>query len=232
MNVTKCISGLILPLLFLSCGKGFKKEDVLLEERLSANYVTKFKSLNPQVGRFEGWGTVSIISNQFWARVKISGSFSPAIHPQFIHLNGSCPTMEDDLNLDGFLDFIEAKNKIGSILLPLDGNLEAQIKGGNEFPKMRHRRPFYYYSESSDFMRMMKDLRGRDFIHNDSIVKLGHTDPLALHQRVIMIYGVPEDFFLPTTVLSFDGFPPHLSLPIACGEIGEGAINPEFIVGN
>ena len=232
MNLAKYMSGLMLLLLFLSCGKGFKNEEIIPEQSVTAKYFTTFKSLNPLVGRYDGWGSISIISNQFWVRLKVNGSFSPVIHPQFIHLNGVCPTIKDDLNFDGFLDFAEAKKKIGSILLPLDGNLEGQIKGGNEFPQMRHRRASYYYSESSDYMRMMKDLRSRDFIHNDSIVKLGHSEDLALHQRVIMIYGVSEDFYLPSTVLSFDGLPSYLSLPIACGEIAEGAINPELMAQN
>ncbi len=127
--------------------------------------------------------------------------------------------MTDDTNHDGYLDFVEASQVVGPILLPLDSNLNSQMFGLNEFPIMKSKNDFYYYSEACNSQRMILDLRRHDSYETDMISKLGSRENLNLHKRIVMIYGVDLDRALPSTVQSFDGYPSQASLPIACGEI-------------
>ena len=203
----------------LSCGKGYKEKEYLQYEVASGRFKATLKSLNTQVGVFHGWVSLSIEDYQFWARVKVLGPNTKDMHAQYIHLKGTCPLMTDDTNHDGYLDFMEAYKVAGPILLPLDSNLNSQMFGLNEFPTMRSKNDFYYYSEACNAERMIMDLRRHDYYETDMISKLGSRDKLNLQKRIIMIYGVAQDRVLPSTVSSFDGYPSQVSLPIACGEI-------------
>jgi hypothetical protein len=202
---------------FYSCGKGFSDDNKLQEEIWQGQYGTQFKPLNQKLGTSSGWAKISIYENQIWARVKFHGNKTKDMHAQYIHLNGRCPTMKDDKNGDGYLDFMEVYDVAGPIILPLDSNLNSQLKGIFEFPFMK-RRPFYYYSEASNYGRTMRDLRSEDVVVDDMMTKL-HGEDLDLHRRVILIYGVDIDVFLPNTVRTFTGYPSQATLPVACGEL-------------
>jgi hypothetical protein len=205
--------------LLLSCGKGYKEKEYIQYEVASGRFKATLKSLNPSVGVFHGWVSLSIEDYQFWARIKVMGPNSKDMHAQYIHTSGTCPLMRDDTNHDGYLDFIEASKVVGPILVPLDSNLNSQMFGLNEFPIMRNKNDFYYYSEACNAQRMMLDLRREDYYETDMISKLSSGEDLNLEKRIVMIYGVPLERALPSTVRSFDGYPSQASLPIACGEI-------------
>lgn len=211
----------------LSCGKGFKDEDIRQDEVWQGQYQTVFKPLNQRFGRANGWSRISIYENQIWARIKFNGKKIAGMHAQYIHVQDRCPDMTDDSNRDGYLDFIEAYHVSGPILLPLDSNLNSQMKGLFEFPIMK-RLPSYYYSEASNYSRMMEDLRREDTVIDDMMVKLHRGEDLSLERRAILIYGVDEDVILPPTVRSFTGYPPQRTLPIACGEIQAGVIGESY----
>lgn len=208
--------------LLLSCGKGYKEKEYIQYEVASGRFKATLKSLNSHVGATRGWVSLSIEDYQFWARVKVKGPNTKDMHAQYIHAKGVCPRMTDDTNHDGYLDFMEAFKVAGPILLPLDSNLNSQMFGLNEFPMMRIKNDFYYYSEACNVERMILDLRRRDYYQTDMISKLGSRENLNLHKRIIIIYGVAQDRMLPNTVRSFDGYPSQASLPIACGEIMVG----------
>ena len=210
---------LLLPL--FSCGKGYEINEERQEEIAESQYHAQLKPLNTRMGIHQGWVEISVSDNQFWARIKFKGRMSKNGHPQHIHLTHRCPTSADDLNRDGILDFKEALVASGPILLPLDGNLNSQVKGMSDFPKMRRKESSYYYSEASNVDRMMNDLRGRDVIQ-DNIVKLKSDEELALQKRVVIIYGIDQDISLPVSVSSQHGYSPQHSLPVACGKIQDG----------
>ena len=193
-----CFFGLVL---LLSCGKGYKEKEYIQYEVASGRFKATLKSLNPQVGVFHGWVSLSIEDYQFWARIKVMGPNSKDMHAQYIHTSGKCPLMSDDTNHDGYLDFMEASKVV---------------------PVMRNKNDFYYYSEACNAQRMMLDLRRHDYYDTDMISKLSSGEELNLDKRIVMIYGVPIDRALPSTVRSFDGYPSQASLPIACGEIMMG----------
>lgn len=209
-----------------SCGKGFTDEQKIPEDAWNRQYEAVFKPLNQKFGRSSGWARFSIFENQIWARVKFHGKKSKDMHAQYVHINGRCPNMKDDMNRDGYLDFMEVYKVAGPILLPLDSNLNSQLKGIFEFPAMK-RQPFYYYSEASNYGRMMADLRRDDVISDDMVTKLKEKD-LNLQKRVVLVYGIDADEFLPSSVRTFTGYPPQATLPVACGELKVLNLRNEF----
>lgn len=212
--------GLSFFILLAGCGKGFEEQEEPQEEEYVGHYRAVFKPLNQRFGRMSGWAAITITDNQFWARVRVGGRKTTTMHAQFIHSRGRCPGMTDDLNGDGYLDFLEAYRIAGPILVPLDANLNSQLKGMHEFPLMK-RKSHYFYSEAASYDRMMEDLRGEDYLSDDMISKLSE-DELELERRVVMIYGINEDNSLPSTVRSYTGYPAQYALPIACGELQAG----------
>ncbi len=223
-----CVGGLFLGLLSItSCGKGFSEEkeqnpgDISQEEEEDSQYQVRFKPLNARVGSYSGWGSLSIIENQFWARVKLHGPQTDQMHAQYLHTGERCPTMRDDLNGDGYLDFREAQKVVGDILIPLDGNITTQMKGLFEFPKMNNNN-MYYYSEASSYTFMVDDLRREDSFPTDFITKLADGEEVNLGGRVVLIYGVSSGRSLPNTVASFETYPAQATLPVSCGVVFGG----------
>jgi hypothetical protein len=212
-------------LLFLStnfgCGKGFNDDYQEQEDLAPGDYVAFLKPLNSRMGKHQGVAHISISESQFWVRIKFKGKVSKTMHAQYLHVRGPCPDMSDDLNRDGYVDFIEAQRKVGPVLIPLDANLNTQIKGIHEFPILG-RLGSYYYSEASHSKRVIQDLRGKSVLENLFLTKLKSDEELSLEKRVIVIYGIDENIRLPDTVKSYAGYPSQFTLPIACGELVEG----------
>lgn len=217
------ILALIVSLCFLlaGCGKGYPDKDGVQEEEAIAQYHAPLKPLNTKFGTYSGKLSITIMDNQFWARMMFHGPRTGYMNAQYIHFGHRCPTMNDDTNRDGYLDFMEAHAVVGDILIPLDTVLETQLKGMNLFPKLKRNNSFYY-SEAANFARMMSDLRAEDLFPNDMMGKLDG-DNLDLAARVVLVYGVSEERNLPVSVSSFNGYPNQASLPIACGVITERA---------
>ena len=218
-------TSLLCFLTLVSCGRGYVEDDGIQEAISEGRYTAKINSLNVSMGRYSGWLNISIFENQFWARVKVDGPQSSQMHAQYIHINSTCPTMKDDLNHDGYLDFMEVYRVAGPILIPLDSNLNSQVKGLNDFPIMRRNSSFYYYSEASNSSWLMADLRRNDTYTDDMLTKLRPSESLNLSKRIIIIYGTKAERHFPESVSSFDGYPKQTSIPIACGEITEGEHN-------
>jgi hypothetical protein len=222
---SKSIHHILMGLICLCCMNCGKRIDQVSETRdaeMIGAFWSRLQPLNQHVMKHEGWLTLTLRDNQFWARIKVFSKKTKVSHFQFLHVYGECPTMQDDLNHDGFLDFQEAYRKIGDILIPFDSNLNSQLKGMNEFPRMGFHN-YYYYTESSNFERMISDLRGDDFDSYDLMTKLKTNEKFNLSERVVMIYGIEDEIQLPTTVSGFLGYPISWTLPIACGKIQPGA---------
>lgn len=211
-----------------SCGKGYRADNDFYPEIVSGQFGAILKPLNPKLGIYTGWVTLSISDNQLWARVKLNGPTTKKMHAQYLHANTKCPDMKNDLNLDGYLDFIEASAVSGPIVIPLDSNLNSQLKGLNEFPKMKGTNSFYYYSEACNVDNMLADLTQKDEHHGDGMIKFLATEKVSFNQRVVMIYGISDESLLPQSVRSFEGYPAQDSIPIACGEIKEGYTDPSI----
>lgn len=211
----------ILCLLLSGCGKGYKDPVFVNDVIADGQYHAKLMPLNKHLGKSNGYASISIRDNQFWARVKIFGPQTHSIHPQYIHDLDRCPGPEDDTNRDGIVDIQEVISISGPMLIPLDSDLSSQLKGLNEFPHMM-RFNFYYYSEACHSDRLFRDLKAQDELHFDFMSKLHKGEKINLSSRVIVIYGIAESRPLPSSVRSQGGLPAQLAVPIACGRILEG----------
>ena len=225
----KTIRQLLLAFFFLlsACGKGFEKEVNLSVESIpSGEFSIKFFPLNQTVGPYYGEGSITHLDNQFLTRIKIYGPHSNTLHMQFLHQHAKCPTLANDLNQDGYLDMTEVFSVVGKILIPLDGNLSSQLKGFFNYPFMKKKRNFYYYASAADGRILLRDLRASEDVSSLNMVKLGTSEEMKLKERLVIIYGIPDYYILPSTVTSLRPFTPQAGLPVACGKITDGASFP------
>ena len=152
-------------------------------------------------------------------------------HMQNIHVGTRCPGPEDDTNKDGYVDFNEAVAASGKVIMPLDGDLNSQGAGSNQFPVGD-----FDYAEKASLSAMMQDLQLDDFNSNDTMVKLGGDEGLNLAGKVIIILGSSpknrpdlgprtvgqsnsRSTPLPKTISLVNGQSADVSIPIACGVI-------------
>src|SRR5690606_37038597 len=88
-------------------------------------------------------------------------------HRAHVHTGRNCPTMANDANGDGFVDFVEAAGVTGPALIPLDGNLDSQEEGSGNNPSGST----IAYSESTTLSEMMADLQAPDPNPEDGLAK-------------------------------------------------------------
>ena len=217
----------LLPALFillvcLSCGKAkdknSKEEEVLETDgsNIQGVYETTLTPLNLN-SSLEAVGAAGVQRSydSFKAFVKLYIGDQGVIHKQFLHLGSRCPTPEDDINGDGYLDLREAHFVSGNVLIPLDGDIDSQMGGGNTYPQGNGVAGGYFYERTASFSRMFEDLRGVDQNALDDLEKVP-PEGVSLHQKVILILGVSPGMHLPESVDSMGGNPQR-SFPIACG---------------
>jgi len=118
-------------------------------------------------------------------------NFDPVEHKQYIHAASSCPTLENDLNGDGYIDSLELEQAVGPGIVALDSHPESE--GEDSFPVGSSY--VYNASLSLSFLRQMIPDR-QDFI--------------------VVLYGVDPSLELPETVSAHSEDEVHSSLPIAC----------------
>lgn len=200
---------LFIPAL-LSCGKQKfpdyeDNSDLQREEQEAGVYGAKFVSLNPQAsGNIRAHAVLWTRGNQFYVRV-IQHSRNPRVrHQQFIHKGGRCPQSTDDRNGDNKIDYAEAVQSSGEMLIPLDRSLKTQAHGNEWFPTSDSAGTFNY-SRSVGIHDLLIDLRANDPNPDDMLGKLDAGENLEVDQRTIIIYGTSTDPML----------------PIACAEIYE-----------
>jgi len=114
------------------------------------------------------------------------------VHMQNIHLGTQCPTIANDSNKDGFVDFQESVQVSKQILLQLDSDLDSQSEL-SVYPRGN----FTYFQTAS----------------------LSSLIPLNLEGKVIIVTGAAADRGLPATVGQFNNQTREASIPIACGVI-------------
>lgn len=204
---------------FISCGQGFQKETYINASEKPGDYYANLKSINNKLGNYNGWARFTIIDDQFWARLKVTGP--PDIqtsHPQYVTVGGRCPTLSDDLNRDGYLDVLETIRVTGAFLLPLDSNLNTRLRGIDNFMRIK-KQGFYFYSKSSSLKRMIQDLIRPPFLPDQVMISLRPGEQLNMHKRIILVMGISEDLSLPRSVSSIPGLPANYITPISCGEV-------------
>lgn len=154
---------------------------------------------------------VEIEENEVVMRVECDDAAPNVIHKQYIHTGTTCPTAADDRNGDGYVDYVEAQQTAGPVLISLDSDISSEEE--DSFP------------------------RGRSYIYVDRtsvpslIAALPPGESLSLGGRVAIIYGADPSISLPDSVSVPVGMSAHESLPIACGVISQTSSPSEETTG-
>lgn len=168
---------------------------------------------------FKKVGTASLQreGDSFTARVDLKYGPRDTQVKQAIYTGRRCPTLNDDLNKDAYIDIQEALMAIGSVSIPLDGSLDSQLEGAETSPSGDPVSGSYAYNVTASFSRMFADLKLPDENMGDNMIKLGAEDGLTFPGRIILLTGVPESLFLPPTVAGLGDAPLKSTVPLACG---------------
>jgi hypothetical protein len=207
--------------LAVSCNDDGGSQPPQGEQANEGTYEATLTTLNTGVGgnAMLGTGTVLITvqGDAVDAQLLVNGVPADTAHAQFIYEGGECPTITDDANSDTFIDPVEGIAKYGSILIPLDGDLNSQDAGASTIPNA-DLTGSYEYSQTGSLASMLADLTSPDVNTDDSIVKLPEgSQNLNLEGRTVVIHGVPAETVLPDTVAPIQEGPNTATLPIACG---------------
>ncbi|HLT22591.1 MAG TPA: hypothetical protein VKZ84_04075 [Bacteriovoracaceae bacterium] len=134
--------------------------------------------------------TTRIEENNFYMDWQC-GNIDPVEHKQYIHAGSRCPTLENDLNGDGYLDAVELEQAVGPGLLALDSNPSSEEV--DSFPA------------------------GASFEYSTSIpLPLLRRIIPATEDFIVVLYGVDPATPLPDTVASNSDNEIHSTIPIAC----------------
>jgi hypothetical protein len=222
---------IIFPLALLvtaSCGKApptpsffeAEEEETILPpdgSNIDGLYMAKFLTLNPHInGTLLGSATIQRKQDDFFAYVRLFSGGAHVWHQQHVYTGKRCPTLQDDKNGDGFIDSEEGKKIWGDVIIPLDSNINSQLRGNNIYP-VADESGTYFYERVGSFEKMFFDLKQDDHSLVDDMVKLNPDDGLAIEGKVAVIYGVDASVELPSSVYAMNNLSPQKSLPIACG---------------
>lgn len=141
----------------------------------------------------------------------------PVTHRQTLHLGTRCPTLADDTNGDGFIDYDEAGRVVGPALMPLDGDLNSQMAGAEVYPKGRA----MTYQKSASLSKINADLWKADEDPSDNVTKLASGKGIGFEGRVVLVHGTASSSSFPSSLASYKGEPAHISLPVVCGVLSK-----------
>ena len=137
-------------------------------------------------------------------------------HPQHIHgkltdERAHCPTDRNDTNGDGVVDVVEGLDDYGEILVALDNQLtDGPAMQAEGFPAPQNQCGVAPYRATGSLSEIEAALAEAQ----------PDTQPkLDLDRRVIVLHGVSADIDLPDSTQSIMNLDPHLTLPVACGEL-------------
>ena len=199
---------------------------VPLDSEIEGQYLAVFEILNPELSnKISGAFTFSLEKefDELVMDVRLTNSGKNIIHAQSIRTGSHCPSLKDDINLDGIIDALEGEAVYGKVFIPLDGDISTQSSHDGEFPTS-DTYGNYIYSKVTSFSTFMVDLR--DAKENQEYIKLKAQEPLNIVSRVVVIHGMSEEIDLPTTVRTLDPMSVHQSIPIVCGVIHKVVSTP------
>ncbi len=219
------ILALLSLLILIACGKapepdnGSVQNEALMPDgsNVSGPYVAKLMPVNHNF-HFQTLGNVHITrdGDSFGVMVKMEHSGDNVWHRQDVYLGTRCPMLQDDTNHDGYIDIIEGRAAFGAIILPLDGDIDSQYGGRNEYPAASGEGD-YTYIRTGSFDRFFQDIKSEDENLSDQIVKIDSGDGVSFLNKVVIVQGLADNVLLPPSVASENGLSPHTTLPIACG---------------
>jgi hypothetical protein len=201
------------------------------ELEIDGQYLAILETLNEVVSQeVTGAVTISREDDEFVGDVYFLGGplTASVLHMQSVHEGTKCPTMEDDLNQDGFIDAVEGEMVYGKVLIPLDADLNAQHLELGTYP-VADQYGLYVYSSVASYERFITDLKAENLNPNGYLTKLKPDEKLELEGKVVIIKGVSRAALLPDTVQSNSRWPNHQTIPIACGVMQKVRSTPGII---
>jgi hypothetical protein len=187
-------------------------------ENPDGHYLAAFEPINSQTGSVLGALTLLKEGDKFMADIRLNNGHPGVVHRQNIYIGTSCPSKEMDVNQDGFIDIIEARPSVESILIPLDGDLNSQL-GASDYWPISDQYGSYWWGKTGSYLSLMQDLWKSDENADDNLVKLNKDQLLTLVGKVVLIQGVAETTMLPDTVATMGRFNKFQTLPVACARI-------------
>lgn len=185
-----------------------EKEEPMKE----GEYVAFLRTINSSVNGYIPFGRAELSLKEDELKVvTYLDDDQRVMHIQRIHTGNRCPTLEDDLNKDGYIDIVEAEKSLGEVILPLDNDLSSREAGEGKYPIGSS----FTYTRSVKWSGLIEDLQ-RPYKEGYMVLE---EDQLNLENRVILIHGTSYSSLVPNTLATHDGIEPHLSVPIACGII-------------
>lgn len=183
---------------------------------IEGTYIAQFETLNTQVnGTIPGSATFKRDEDALAVFVRIFAGGVSAWHQQNVYLGSRCPTLEDDLNADGFIDAVEGEKVYGKILIPLDSDISSQMDGRNFYP-VGDLSGSYYYERITSFKKFFSDLKDQS-TENELYAKLKEDEGFDFKGKVVVVHGVADSVELPESVATIGRRNPKQTLPIVCG---------------
>lgn len=185
-----------------------------MAEATPGNYYTVLRPVNFHSNGFIPYGAATFTLKGDQLQVDISMDDDQRVtHRQTLHMGTRCPTLADDTNGDGLIDYDEAMSVVSSALMPLDGDLNSQMAGAEIYPKGSA----MTYSKTASLSKINADLWKADEDPSDNVIKLDQGKSIGFEGRVILAHGTSPDSSFPSSLASYRGEPAHLSLPVVCG---------------
>jgi hypothetical protein len=175
-----------------------------LREATPGTYYAVLRPVNFYANGFIPYGMATFTLKDNFLNVNVTmDDDQPVTHRQSLHYGTRCPTLKDDLNRDGFIDYKEAMKVVGDVLIPLDNDLNSAEAGAEIYPSGRA----MTYNKSGSLSQI-----------NDDLTKsFGHG--LALEDRVVLVHGTTVQNHFPSTLATLRDIPAHLALPVLCGKL-------------
>ena len=168
---------------------------------MNAQAQTRLDPSNDNAGVARGKAFFRVNGDDVQALVQMRGIQPGMPHPQHIHAADRCPPASADVNGDGYIDVLEGVPFYGPILITLDSDINNTALEVEGLPAPDE--TYYNYVQNGSLTAMESAIG----------------EPLNLESRHVVVHGVALDTPLPATVASIGGFPPQLTLPVACGTI-------------
>lgn len=191
-------------------------------------YVGEIFPLNHNL-HFKKLGVVGVerSGDEFSVKIKMDNAPRNAHLRHALYTGNRCPTMNDDLNKDAFIDTREMRIALGEVVVPFDGDLSSQ-RSGLETSQVSDLNGNYSYSQRTSFELMFSDLKSPDLNLPSYMRKLTENEGLALAGKVVLFQGVNPEVTLPKTLHeSADGLSLHDSLPTGCAVLWKASNAPE-----
>jgi hypothetical protein len=212
---------LLILLSVVSCGKdggggsgSGKADNRQFEVASPGTYYAVLRPVNFHSNGFIPYGAATFTLKDDQLQVNVSMDDDMAVpHRQTLHMGTRCPSLADDRNGDGFVDYNEAQAVVGAALMPLDNDLNSQLSGAEIYQKG----PAMTYSRSASLTNINEDMWKADENPADNIMKLPRGTGIGFEGRVVLAHGTSAQQSLPTSLASYAGEAAHISLPVVCG---------------